>query len=153
MGVLMGVSGIGSFIGSLGLLSIPHGHRATALKGAGAAIALGLAGLSAARNLNMACPALVSLALGLSMTFGLANTVIQERAPNHLRGRVSAVAGMSFFGLSPFSGLLVSAGRGPPRDANCDAERSRSFRSQRGLAAGRSEAIGFGPERAAGGST
>jgi MFS family permease len=110
MGVLMGVSGIGSFTGALGLLSIPHGHRATALKCAGAAIALGLSGLAAAGSLSLACPAVVCLALGLSMTFGLANTVIQERTPAHLRGRVSAVAGMSFFGLVPFSGLLVSAG-------------------------------------------
>src|SRR5207245_4159646 len=28
MGVLMGASGVGSFVGSIGLLAIPHGHRA-----------------------------------------------------------------------------------------------------------------------------
>src|SRR5581483_9128655 len=88
MGVLMGVSGVGSFVGSLGLLSIPHGHRALALKGAGLAIAVGLAGLALAGNLQVAAGAIICLALGLSMTFGLSNTVIQERTPAHLRGRV-----------------------------------------------------------------
>ena len=40
--------------------------------------------------------------------FGLSNTIVQERAPNYLRGRVSAIFGLSFFGVLPFSGLLMS---------------------------------------------
>jgi len=36
------------------------------------------------------------LAVGLSANFGLANTIVQERAPAALRGRVSAVFGLSF---------------------------------------------------------
>ncbi|MDQ3624462.1 MAG: MFS transporter, partial [Verrucomicrobiota bacterium] len=36
-------------------------------------------------------------------------TIIQERAPDQMRGRVSAVAGLSFFGILPFSGLVMSA--------------------------------------------
>ncbi len=108
MGVLMAISGIGSFTGALGLLSVPHGHRATALKVAAGLIALGLGGLAASASLRLACFAIVCLALGLSATFGISNIIIQERAPDHLRGRVSAVAGLSFFGLVPFSGLLVA---------------------------------------------
>ena len=109
MGALMAISGIGSFAGSMGLLSIPHGYRALTLKCAGATVAIGLAGLAAAPNLPLACAAIVCLALGLSTTFGSANIVIQERTPNHLRGRVSSVASLSFFGLVPFSGLILSS--------------------------------------------
>jgi len=47
------------------------------------------------------------IAVALSMNFGLANTIVQEHAPAHLRGRVSAVFGMSFFGLMPIAGLIV----------------------------------------------
>jgi MFS family permease len=42
------------------------------------------------------------------MNFGLANTIVQEHAPPHLRGRVSAVFGLSFFGLMPIAGLIVT---------------------------------------------
>jgi MFS family permease len=47
------------------------------------------------------------LAIGLSMNFGLASTIVQERAPGPLRGRISAVFGLSFFGLMPIGGLLI----------------------------------------------
>ena len=50
-----------------------------------------------------------ALAIALSMNFGLSNTIVQERAPAHLRGRVSAVMGLSFFGLMPIAGLVTPA--------------------------------------------
>ena len=51
--------------------------------------------------------AMGAIAIALSMNFGLANTIVQEQAPAHLRGRVSAVVGMSFFGLMPIAGLIT----------------------------------------------
>jgi MFS family permease len=108
MGVLMAVSGVGSLAGSIGLLSILRGHRAAALKCAAGLIVLGLGGLAAAHSLAPACVSIICLTLGLSTNFGLSNIVIQERAPHSLRGRISAVAGLSFFGLLPFSGLVTS---------------------------------------------
>ncbi len=48
-----------------------------------------------------------TIAIALSMNFGLSNTIVQEHAPAHLRGRVSAVFGMSFFGLMPIAGLIT----------------------------------------------
>ena len=42
------------------------------------------------------------------MNFGLANTIVQERAPDYLRGRVSAVFMLSFVGLMPVAGLGVT---------------------------------------------
>ncbi len=39
----------------------------------------------------------------------MANTTVQERAPGPLRGRVSALAMLSFVGVMPFSSLGVTA--------------------------------------------
>ena len=58
------------------------------------------------RFLLTAC-AMGAIAIALSMNFGLSNTIVQEQAPSHLRGRVSAVFGMSFFGLMPVAGLIA----------------------------------------------
>lgn len=109
MGLLMAISGVGSLTGSIGLLSIPHGRRALALKIAAGAIALALAGLGLAPSFGWGCAALILMTLGGATSFGMAHTIIQERAPGAMRGRVSAVAGLSFFGILPFSGLLMSA--------------------------------------------
>jgi len=64
--------------------------------------------LSTARGFAMAAGSLVLLSLGMSTLIGLANTVVQERAPGLMRGRVSAIAGLSFFGLMPFAGLGIT---------------------------------------------
>ena len=48
------------------------------------------------------------LTLGLSSGFGTAHIVIQERAPDAIRGRVSAAAGMAFFGALPFASVVVT---------------------------------------------
>lgn len=108
MGLIMGVSGIGSLAGSLGLLSIRHGHRARALKMAASAVVLAMIGMATAYSFQWAAGSLILLTIGLSVCFGLSNIVIQERAPDVLRGRISAVSGLAFFGLLPFSGLLIS---------------------------------------------
>ena len=67
------------------------------------------------------------LAIGLSMNFGLANTIVQEHAPAALRGRVSAVFGMSFFGLMPIAGLVVPRSFRLDRDAHSPGRCCRSF--------------------------
>jgi predicted MFS family arabinose efflux permease len=107
-GWLLASSGIGAFTGSLFLLSIPVAQRRTYMFIAVAAITLAMGGLAAARSFSMGVAAMIILTLGTSTTFGLANTIVQERSPDYIRGRVSAIAGMSFFAVLPFSGLLVS---------------------------------------------
>jgi MFS family permease len=107
-GRLMAMTGIGSLIGALGVLAIPKGHRATALKCGAVAVVCGMIGMSMARSFTGAVSALIPMLVGLSTCFSVANIVTQERAPDELRGRISAVFSLSFFGLIPFSGLLVS---------------------------------------------
>jgi MFS family permease len=65
--------------------------------------------LSCAHAFATAVSAMIALTMGTSTVFGLANTIVQERAPDRIRGRVSAVAGLSFFGVLPFSGIIMSA--------------------------------------------
>ncbi len=108
MGLLIACTGIGSLIGSLGVLSVPRGSRAFAIKCGAALVVAGMSGLAGAKSFGFAVAALIPMLIGLSTCFSLANIVIQERAPNELRGRISAVAALSFFGLLPFSGLLIS---------------------------------------------
>jgi MFS family permease len=107
-GILMAASGLGAFTGSLLLLSIPAPLRQRIISIDVVVIALAMVGLSRATGLLPAVVCIVALTLGTSTLFGLANTIVQERAPDFIRGRVSAVAGLSFFGVLPFAGLLMA---------------------------------------------
>jgi MFS family permease len=108
-GWLMAASAIGSVIGALFLLSIPRDKRVPLMMIFVALVACAVFGLSRATTFNTALVFLIINSLGLSMNFGLANTIVQERAPDYLRGRVSAVFGLSFFGLMPIAGLVITS--------------------------------------------
>jgi MFS family permease len=71
-------------------------------------VALAIFSLSRAPNFYLVTVLLVFNSLGLAMNFGLANTIVQERAPDYLRGRVSAVFMLSFVGLMPVAGLGIT---------------------------------------------
>ncbi len=109
LGFLMAAAGLGSIIGAIILIMIPRNHRAGSMGAAAVAVSVAVMGLSQVRGFGLAMPALLVTSLGLSLIFGLSNTVVQERAPNYLRGRVSAVMGLSFFGLMPLAGLGVTS--------------------------------------------
>jgi MFS family permease len=107
LGWLMAVSGTGAFLGAIGLLSVSRARRLKFMSGNVLAIAFGVFCMSRAHGFLFTAAAMGLIAIALSMNFGLANTIVQEHAPAHLRGRVSAVFGMSFFGLMPIGGLIV----------------------------------------------
>jgi MFS family permease len=107
MGALMAVSGSGAFLGSIGLLTVARENRLKFMSGNVVAIAVGVFLLSRSHSFLLTACAMGVIAVSLSMNFGLANTIVQEHAPAPLRGRVSAVFGMSFFGLMPIAGLIV----------------------------------------------
>jgi MFS family permease len=107
MGWLMAVSGSGAFLGSIGLLSVAREHRLKFMGGNVLAIAVGVFLMSRSQSFLLTASAMGAIAIALSMNFGLANTIVQEQAPAPLRGRVSAVVGMSFFGLMPIAGLIT----------------------------------------------
>jgi MFS family permease len=109
MGWLMAMSGVGSLSGAISLLKVRHGHRASFLKGAVTVAVIGLLGLAGAPHFGVAAVSIVLMTFGLSSGFGTAHIVIQERSPDAIRGRVSAVASLAFFGITPFAGLAVAA--------------------------------------------
>ncbi len=106
-GWLMGVSGTGALAGALGLLSIAPKNRFRFMTGNAIAVAAALFSMAQSHSFWLTAISMVLLAIGLSMNFGLANTIVQERAPSPLRGRISAVFGLSFFGLMPIAGLVI----------------------------------------------
>jgi len=107
LGWLMAVSGTGAFLGAIGLLSVERARRLKFMSGNVLAIAAGIFGMSRSHGFWLTAGAMGLIAIALSMNFGLANTIVQEHAPAPLRGRVSAIFGMSFFGLMPIGGLVV----------------------------------------------
>jgi MFS family permease len=109
LGYLMAASAIGSVVGALFLLSIPREKRIPLMMIFVGMVAFAIFGLSQVSTFRGAIGLLILNSLGLSMNFGLANTIVQERAPDYLRGRVSAVFGLSFFGLMPIAGLVITS--------------------------------------------
>jgi MFS family permease len=109
MGLLMAMSGAGSLTGAVSLILLRRGHRAAFLKCAVTSTFAGLLGLAMAPSFGVAIISIILMTFGLSSGFGVAHIVIQERTPNAIRGRVSAVASLAFFGIMPFAGLAVTA--------------------------------------------
>jgi MFS family permease len=108
-GLLMSISSIGSLTGSLSLLNVQRTGRRTRLALGIIAVTLAMLGMAAAHKFLLAAISMVLLSIGASTCIGLANTIVQERAPDHLRGRVSAVAGICLFGLFPVAALIITS--------------------------------------------
>ncbi len=108
LGFLMGASAVGSVIGAIFLISIPREKRVAFMMVNVGIVTCAIFGLSRAPSFYLATALLIFNSLGLAMNFGLANTIVQERAPDYLRGRVSAVFMLSFVGLMPVAGLGIT---------------------------------------------
>ena len=109
VGWLMALAGIGALTASVSLLAIPHSRRMLFMRmGAIISVAAMLI-LAAAPGFAVAAIGITLLTMGLNFLYGIGNQLVQERAPDALRGRVSAVAGLSFVAVLPFSGLMVSS--------------------------------------------
>lgn len=109
MGMMMAINAAGSFTGSILLLRVPRSRRPLVVGAAALGIGGGLLALAAVTNGYLAAAVLFGLSICLALTFGLVNTTVQERVPGRLRGRVSAVSQMTYFGLQPFTALSMSA--------------------------------------------
>ena len=108
LGMLMGISAIGSLSGAIGLLSVARELRLKFMTIAAVLVAIALFFLSRSNSFLLTACCMGILAIGLSLNFGLAGTIVQERSPGPLRGRISAIFGLSFFGLMPITGFLVT---------------------------------------------
>jgi MFS family permease len=108
VGWLMALSGVGALTASVALLAIPHSLRMLFMRLGAILSVIAMLLLAMAPGFAVAAPAIALLTLGLNFLFGISNQLVQERAPEALRGRVSAVASLSFVAVLPFSGLMVS---------------------------------------------
>jgi MFS family permease len=108
-GALMSASAAGAVMGSIFLLSLPRDKRIPLMMICVGVVTCAVFGLSRAPSFHFAMALLIMNSLGLSMNFALANTIVQERAPDYLRGRVSAVFMLSFVGLMPVAGLGITS--------------------------------------------
>jgi MFS family permease len=109
LGFLMGASAVGSLVGSLFLIGLPREKRIPLMMACAVGITCAILGLSRAPSFYAATGLLIVNSLGLATNFGLCSTIVQERAPDYLRGRVSAVFMLSFVGLMPIAGLGVTS--------------------------------------------
>jgi MFS family permease len=108
LGYLMGASAVGSVIGAIFLITLPRDKRVPTMMVNVCVVGCAIFILSRAPSFYVATGLLILNSLGLAMNFGLANTIVQERAPDYLRGRVSAVFMLSFVGLMPIAGLGIT---------------------------------------------
>src|SRR5256885_4663876 len=108
VGYLMGASAVGSVVGSLFLIGLPREKRVPLMMINAAAVTVAIFGLSRAPSFYVAAGLMIINSLGLATNFGLCSTIVQERAPDYLRGRVSAVFMLSFVGMVPFAALGVT---------------------------------------------
>lgn len=107
---LMTATGVGAFAGSLTIANLGGVRRLGRLL-LYAAMASGLGLMAFALQRDLAAALFAAFVAGLfTLAFtGLANTVLQTQAPDHLRGRVMSVMTMSFMGLMPFGQLVLGA--------------------------------------------
>src|SRR6266567_5884159 len=109
LGFLMGTSAVGSVVGSLFLIGLPREKRIPLMMMCVTGVTGAILGMSRAPSFYIATALMLINSLGLATNFGLASTIVQERAPDYLRGRVSAVFMLSFVGIMPFAGLGVTS--------------------------------------------
>jgi MFS family permease len=109
LGFLMGAAAVGSLVGSIFLIGLPRNKRVPLMIACAVGVSGAVFGLSRGPSFYVATGLLVVNSLGLATNFGLASTIVQERAPDYLRGRVSAVFMLSFVGLMPLAGLGVTS--------------------------------------------
>ena len=109
LGFLMGAAAVGSLVGSIFLIGLAREKRVPLMILCTIGVVGAIIGLSVGPSFYVATGLLVLNSLGLATNFGLASTIVQERAPDYLRGRVSAVFMLSFVGLMPIAGLGVTS--------------------------------------------
>lgn len=107
MGSLMSSSGFGSLLGALVLIGA-RGDRFFWLLGASLGSVAGIVGLAEVSQIWQAVLLMGVLSFSVSSLMGRMSQLVQERVPNHMRGRVMGLFSISFTGVMPFSALLLS---------------------------------------------
>ena len=109
-GYLMAANGLGALVGALTLASLgdsPYKRKLFYGGLFGFCIMLGVFALS--RIYWLSAAALAGSGFCMIIFFATANTAVQTRVPDVLRGRVMGIYALAFLGLTPFGSLLAGA--------------------------------------------
>ena len=107
---LMGASGAGALGGALVTASLGNlRRRGLVLITSASAMAALVAVFALQRSLVLALPLLAAVGFATMLFMGMANTLVQTRTPDHLRGRVMSVHTMVFLGIMPLGTLVLGA--------------------------------------------
>src|SRR5205085_11647300 len=110
LGILMGASGFGAFLGAFSL-AVRRGWRGlgTWVAYSSAGFGLSLIAFAYSRSFWLSAALLLPTGFSMMVEMGSSNTLLQVMVPDHLRGRVMAVYSMMFMGMAPFGALLAGA--------------------------------------------
>jgi len=108
LGVIMALSGAGAFLGAACLLVMKRTARMGWILSATIGIKVALFALAWSHSLGLSIAAVAVLSFGISSSLGLASTMVQESAPDALRGRVMSLYSLAFTGVMPFAALAIA---------------------------------------------
>lgn len=110
LGFLMAATGVGSVVAAL-ILAMRQDSRGLGRVRVGAGLGFGLAVILFALSRTFWISLLVAPVAGfcLILFFAAANTQLQLRSPDALRGRVMALYAITLVGMAPFGSLLAGA--------------------------------------------
>jgi MFS family permease len=109
LGLMVAASGLGSLIGSILLASLRTPKRLEGLLIiCGACFSLALATFALVSSLLPTLLILVFCGAGATMTMATANTLLQMKAPAHVRGRVMSLYTLIAAGFTPLGALLIT---------------------------------------------
>lgn len=108
LGWLMGTGGLGSLAGALWLARRPTSEKLLSLTaGTATVFSVALIGFSITKSFYAALAALIVIGFFLTITFSGISALLQQAAPDHLRGRVMSIFTTAFIGFTPFGSLLA----------------------------------------------
>ncbi|MDA8170824.1 MAG: MFS transporter [Nitrospiraceae bacterium] len=108
-GFLMGSAGAGALVGALGLAmrSVPGTRTSSLMRSSSIVFPVALLFFSLSKNFYLSASCLVMAGWGLISFLALANSSIQLKTSDVLRGRVMSVYTLVFLGLAPMGNLLM----------------------------------------------
>jgi MFS family permease len=108
LGYLVASAGVGALLGGLNLARMQHGHRRGLLVLSAAMVFFAAILLfSLSRNLITSAVLLAIAGAGMVNSAATVNSLIQNRVPDAIRGRVLSMHTMAFLGFTPLGSLLV----------------------------------------------
>jgi MFS family permease len=107
-GLLQSARGVGALFAALTIATVSHlGHKGRIATFGTFAYPLALLGFAFVRSVSIAMVLMVLVGYASILVVNLCNVLIQSKVQDSLRGRVSAVYSLIFFGIMPIGSLLI----------------------------------------------